>query len=350
MSNPHRFLLCAATILCTACDRQPHSSDRITSAFERPDLHPVHIGLGQDTTRRATLGIIVAARVTDDGRHVVVLDGVPPFVKVFDRHGRLRSAFLEKGGGPQEMNGPAALATSPGSTILVADYRRRISVYDLDGRLLHQASLVEFLPLAAASACDGGWLIYGPKFQDGSYRKATWLHRVRFHADTLQVLSAFPDSMPTDGIGVGRPYGMVSTGDEVVVRHDLGTRPSILTWSCKEPGPRVTPLPRSAGKNRVRTGSPGRPQRVEIGARVQTGLAALGSGFVQADLAVAKTPRESATILEMTRDGRSRRISVPGFYVLRDSRPGVGVLVESEDPVPQLFLLGEDTFLGLFTR
>ncbi|HTE18017.1 MAG TPA: hypothetical protein VK689_06515, partial [Armatimonadota bacterium] len=73
-----------------------------------------------DTAAASALGIVLAARITPSGAHVVVLDAVPPFVKVFDRSGRLRSAFLMQGGGPSESVGPSAIGVAGDSAILVA--------------------------------------------------------------------------------------------------------------------------------------------------------------------------------------------------------------------------------------
>ena len=41
---------------------------------------------------------------------------------------------------------------------------------------------------------------------------------------------------------------------------------------------------------------------------------------------------------------------VAGLYDLRDSRPGVGVLVSATDPVPHVFLVSEADLLALFAR
>ena len=76
------------------------------------------------------IAFVVAARMTEGARHVVVLDAAPPFVKVFDRNGRLRAAFARKGSGPGEIEAPAALATSGDTAILVADAKGGVSLFD----------------------------------------------------------------------------------------------------------------------------------------------------------------------------------------------------------------------------
>lgn len=84
---------------------------------------------------RGELAFVVAARMTEGARHVVVLDAAPPYVKVYDHDGGLHAAFVRKGGGPGEIEAPAALATSGDTAILVADARGGLSVFDLEGRL-----------------------------------------------------------------------------------------------------------------------------------------------------------------------------------------------------------------------
>ena len=62
-------------------------------------------------------------------------------------------------------------------------------------------------------------------------------------------------------------------------------------------------------------------------------------------------PGSVTTELTLRRDdGKWQRVSVRGDFVIRDSRPGVGILVSTPDPVPHAFLISEHDLLALFAR
>jgi hypothetical protein len=71
---------------------------------------------------------------------------------------------------------------------------------------------------------------------------------------------------------------------------------------------------------------------------------------VIARIILGKSAESSVTELVMPFTEPRRIVRIPGAFVLRDSRPGVGVLVEAMEPVPQVFLMPEDSLLALFRR
>ncbi|HEU0076716.1 MAG TPA: hypothetical protein VFQ76_03645, partial [Longimicrobiaceae bacterium] len=313
--------------------------------FTDPARRAATIGLGaEEGAAEAVIASVVAARLTGSGSHVVVLDLFPPFVKVYDREGRLRSAFLGKGGGPTEARRPVALATAGDSLVLVAD-GRRISVFDLDGKLRDQLSGLPFAPLAAARGCDADWLFYGPRMESGSgAREAEWVHRVRLGSRPV-IESGFRDSIPPRGVPVGLAFGFVRRGGGAVLRHELGADPVLLEWNC---GARLTarrlpdeadgagrPLEKVGGGRSTEAGA------IRAGSRSQAGIAALPGGTLVADQVVGGAGEGTRTRLWGTRRGARWTATLPGAYLLRDSRPGVGVLVEADEPVPHLFVLRE---------
>jgi hypothetical protein len=290
----------------------------------------------------AVIGRVMAARLSGSGRHVVLLD-VPPFVRVFDGAGKLRTAFLRRGGGPREARAPTALAVAGDSLILVGD-GRRVSVFDLDGNLRDQLSGLPFSPISATAGCGGDWLLYGPRRAVGSRaRSGEWLHRVRL-GSAPRVESALPDSFPAAGLPFGLAFGLVRHGGGALLRHELGAAPVAVAWECGSARPTTRPLP--ALRDRTGSATPTGGEQaaapgIGVGQEVQAGIAVLPQGTMLATQVVAGAGEPMRTRLRVTgRDG-SWTATLPAPYVLRDSRPGVGVLVEADDPVPHLFVLRE---------
>lgn len=326
----------------------PHAGE---DRFWHPERFGLAIGLEDPSAPgAAVLGIVMTARVTESGKHVIVLDAVPPFVKVFDRAGRLRAAFGRKGGGPLEVRAPAAVATMGDSALLLADVNRRLSVYDFDGNLLNQFAGIGFLPLAAAEGCDGEWVLYGPATRSAG-TPVEWLHRVRFEGPgRIRVESLFPDEMPSGGIGIGKAYGLVRDGAAVTLRHEFGRVPRLVTLSCGRSDLTVVPLqddrtPRpdaqpGEGGTRVFT--------VRSGNRTEAGLAFASGTPVAASLVFGGRDEPNRTEFIRLAGAEPGRARLDGIFTLRDSRPGVGVLLESPEPVPHVFLVSERDFLRLF--
>jgi hypothetical protein len=334
-------------LLSASCGSEPKGVPA-PDQFKDSNLHAVHVGLEDAARPEAALGRIVAARVTDGARHVVVLDFAAPFVKVFGHDGRFRTAFLRNGGGPGEARAPTALAVSGDSLVLVADPGRGVMVFDLQGRLRSQAPVPGILALSAAAPCPGEWLLYGPRAGGGGVGAASWLHRVRFTGpNAVEVRSTLSDSV-VGRLSAGLPYGLVAHGGGAVVRHTLGTRPRVLHLRCAggEPRvldqgePRTAPPSSPAGNGSVRTSVP-------RGMRAPGGVAALDEGVIFAEKVHVG---DGADRLDLTllSGGSARKLSIAGDYVLLDSRPDVGVLVSTSDPVPQAFLVKPRDFVSMF--
>ncbi|HEX5727199.1 MAG TPA: hypothetical protein VFX98_17110 [Longimicrobiaceae bacterium] len=340
--------LAAAALLLAACGAEPHGSPAPASLAD-PARHALHLGLDEGPAD-ATLGRVVSARLAEGGGHVVVLDFVPPFVKVFDGSGRFRTAFLGRGGGPGESRRPVAVAVAGDSAVLVADGPQHLSLFDLDGKLLAQAPVPGLLPMAAASPCPGEWLVYGPR-RDERWRRgnATWLHRVRFTGpSTAEVESLVLDSVAAPLVG-GPTYGIVPDAGGAVVQHTLGARPRLLRLDCAGGEPRVLhegePGPAMETPRQV-----GREARLERtpGTRSPGGVAVVPGGVVFGEKVYLGSGRRGRLDLTLLDGGAPRRLAIEGDYVLQDSRPGVGVLMSTGDPVPQVFLVSAEEFLAMF--
>jgi hypothetical protein len=334
----------ALLALCTAaCGDAPAA--RASFPAERTQ-EGMRVGALESDDPHATIGTVLAARFTESGEHVVVLDFAPPYVKVFRRDGTLERAFLSEGGGPLEMRHPAALAVAGDSLILVAD-GPRVAVFGTDGQLRAEGRS-RFPVLAAAAVCDGEWIAYGPMFGRGE--RTPWLHRIHMGADSMRATEMdFHEALGAETIGSGLAYGMARSGDTLRVWHVLGTSSAVLGWRCRQHRPEawaVRPLAerravRENGKKMVR-------MVIEPGARSLSGMAAVPGGVVLA-AHVLPAPGDSATteLTLLTAQGE-RTVSVPGDYTLRDSHPRLGVLVSTTDPAPRLFTVSAADLRRLF--
>jgi hypothetical protein len=294
------------------------------------------------TSGRGEVGFVVAARMTEGARHVVVLDGAPPYVKVYGHDGGLHAAFMRKGGGPGELEAPAALATSGDTAILVADARGGLSVFDLEGRLKQHTPSLGIVPLAAAAGCDGGWMLYGPLVAGAA--APAWLHDVRLAAGGAEVHSSLRDSLPEKGIGIGLAYGLVGDGRTLVLRHDAGS--AVYARRCGTAAPRLVFRTNAAraGREVGQAGEGRQITHVARGTRMLAGMAEVAGGVVLADVFAG-----GGTELVLHAPGRTATRRLSGAWFLRDSGPG-GVLVSTDDPEPRLFVLRPAAFERLFAR
>jgi hypothetical protein len=282
---------CGAALTLGACGEGGGAVARAEFPAERTE-DGVRVGSVESADPDATIGMVLAARFTESGEHVVVLDFAPPYVKVFRRDGTLERAFLTAGGGPREMRHPAALAVAGDSLILVAD-GRRVAVFGMDGQLRAEGR-IGFPVLAAAMGCDGEWIAYGPGTAAGG--RISWLHLVRSGAEGMRSSDLeFREALGAETIGMGVAYGIARAADTVRVWHVLGAAPAVLGWRCGQARPdtwAVRPLDQR-GESPRRRGDAVR-MTIEPGARSLAGMAAVPGGVVLA-AHVVPAPGDSAT-------------------------------------------------------
>jgi hypothetical protein len=342
-------------VTCVSCGEEPRGSPA-PRTFTDTSAHVLHIGLDDSAPAEAAIGRVIAARMTEGGRHVVVLDFVDPFIKVFDGRGRFQTAFLKRGGGPGESRGPDALATSGDSLVLVAAVGEGISLFTLAGEPRARARIQGLIPLAATSWCGGEWLVYGPRTTPGTAtgtatgtRRAPWLHRIRaVSRDSFEVTSMMVDEVPRS-LPAGLAYGLVRDGDGAVLRHTLGGRPRVYRVGCGGGEPRLVneaePQEQEAPKDRgtgVVTAS------IRVGMKFPGGLAAVDGRVVVAEKVYVGDGDQRLDLTLVNGSGAATPAgSIAGNFALADSHPGVGVLVTTSDPVPQLFLLRSRDFLKI---
>lgn len=340
-----------AGLVLSACGRTDAGA-RADRLFADPARHLMDTGVREDVRRDAALGIVTAARVSESGRHVVVLDFVDPYVKVFDGQGRFERAFLRPGRGPGEARFPFALALSGDTAIFVGDQTGRLMVFGFDGVLLREATSTGMSILAAAAGCADDWLVYGPRFVGGG-KAPTWLHRIWLgEHGTFRSEDAFPDRQASERLPHGVAYGLVSDGRRMLAWHTLGAVNRLAAWNCGEGAPRLgagvaSEYGKGVEARRIPAGGMG--MVISAGARARGGMAAVFGGVVVAEQVTGEEPGSVTTELILRReDGTHRTVVVPGAYSLADSRPGVGILVSTSEPVPHVFLVSERDLLALF--
>lgn len=341
-----RAAACGAALALAACGGGDAPATRDGFPAERTK-NGVRVGSVDSEDSSAAIGRVLAARFTESGDHVVVLDFAPPYVKVFRRDGTLERAFLTAGGGPREMRHPSALAVAGDSLILVADGTRRVAVFGMDGRLRAEGR-AEFPVLAATAGCDGGWFAYGPVFGQGD--RTPWLHHIQLGAEGMRTSELeFREPIGAKTLGNGLAYGIARGGDAIHAWHVLGASAAVLAWRCGQERPDAWPVQplgsraraEPVGKDRVRMG-------IEPGSRSLSGMAAVPGGVVLA-ARVLPAPGDSATTeLTLVTAKGERTVVVPGAYTLRDTHPRLGVLVSTTDPVPRLFTVSPDDLRRLF--
>ena len=347
MSFMQTFSRLTLLALCTAaCGSDDAPAARASFPAERTQ-DGVRVGVLESADPHATIGTVLAARFTESGEHVVVLDVATPYVKVFRRDGRLERAFLAEGGGPLEMRHPTALAVAGDSLVLVADGTRRVAVFGMDGQLRAEGRS-RFPVLAAAAGCDGEWIAYGPVFGRGE--QTPWLHRIRMGADSMRTMELdFHEPPGGEIIGSGLAYGMARSGGTVRVWHVLGASSAVLGRRCGQDRPDAWPVQPLTGRGAV-SGNGKKAVRmvIEPGMRFLSGMAAVPGGVVLAAHVVPAPGDSVTTELTLVTAKGERTVSASGDYTLRDSHPRLGVLVSTTDPVPRLFTVSADDLRRLF--
>lgn len=283
---------------------------------------------------------VLDVRAAPDGERLAILDAYPPFVRVYDRNGDRRRAFVEEGAGPGEARDPYALAASDSGLLLLQP--GRVSLFDWTGELLHESADLAFWPISVTRGCGGDWVIYGPGIRPDADGRTAWLHVV---GDTLlsRPRAIFRDSTaPQYVVRRSRP---VAIGEEALVLYHSFTSPPIALWfSC--PGYRVQ---RSERMPRYERRDPRMDRSVDRGAArvmlprgmpIFTGLAVTPGGLLMSETVAGSSEEEGFTVLRLVGDGTETVGAVRAdIKVFGSVPPGNLLLTGWADPVPTVRLL-----------
>lgn len=333
-------LLTGLMIMTTnSCELNPNSSKSLDNLLARSANHTANFD------PHGSVSAVVAARFTSSGSNVVVLDAYPPFIKIFDSKGIARHSFLNKGGGPEEMFAPYALATRADSLLLIVDVSGRASEYTIDGRRIASARLP--VRVLTAAACETNWLLYGLRFL-GEPRRSYWLHEISFpeNEDTAEVTSIFPHAPSPDWApAFGRPHGLTEAQGRVTLVMDFVSPPLLAHWSCAARHLDSLPLPNWTDEKPPSLAKGG-ALRIPSGTRVSTGVARIGSHIVLSAFVLNAPQRGSYTVFRVMANQEDFSVTVPGSYVLLDTKPHAGVLLADLGHDGRLFTVDGQRFLN----
>ncbi len=314
------------------------------------DDHASHLAViggptGADAEPPAT---VVAARILEGSRRVAVLAAEPPFVRVHRWDGAAEARFVGQGGAALEARMPLALGALGDDSLLLADATGRLSLYATDGRLLAQRSYAPLRAMGVLGACGDRWLVYGPG-ATSALGQVPWLHVLPAALDgPPRAVELLEPPVPGETHGFGKAHGLVSGVGGAVLRHDYGPDPRVVTWSCAPGAPPESLFalarPRTAG---AKSRGEALALSVDPDAPIAVGIAALYDGVLLADYVVDGRGAER-TELTLVRGSARRRLAVAGPVFIRDSRPGLGVLFETNAPASRLVLVAERRLVELF--
>lgn len=295
-----------------------------------PPIVPAVSSESDPTVRLGRLGAAVPVAGA-----VVVLDMLPPHVKVYDSTGTGVRSFLQGGEGPGEMQMPVAITRWDDSSVVVADVSGRLAHWTLDGTLLAEGLGVPGLPVMGMVRCGDELVLYGPTRDTSIPTNWTWLRAIGADLATVtrSGMSEAAESGEIHGVG-GRLYGMHASLDgAITIRHQFGPNPAVVRLACADltTVTRLLTLPPSV---RMAPPSPGSavvaPPRV-TGPR-PAGMLVFGEAVVLASRLVPTGETDpDSTRITVFRGTVVDSLDVPGNFTLHGSAAGVA-LVGSDVP------------------
>ncbi len=311
------------------------------------------IAVAGDSTIEDMISAVLGAVWSPTTERIVVLDMDPPHLRFYRPNGTMETALARSGNGPQEIDWPETLALVDDTLVIVAN-STRLLLYGVDQQFRGQYRQASRLNMAFTRGCDDRLLAYGstmPWPEDPE--RTNWLTHITPEADTVrQERAGIVERNLRDerrGVG-GRPYGMIRTGDSVLVWHEYGPRPGVYSFRCdRDPS---TALVRAIGDSGIYQGSSDPRVSTTAGTRpMARGMIMTSQGLllVQSIVERRDTVRVTLSRFVLHRpDGDSTVVAVPGRYMLRDGRPGLGALIQASDPVHPLFVVREEDLLAAF--
>ncbi len=285
------------------------------------------------------VGHPIGAALTRDGQWLAVLDAHPPFVKVVDKEGSVRSAFLPKGSGPGESLLPVSLTWLPDEVLLVTDVRGRAFYFRRDGTLLIEGRLPRFPIVKMAPDCRGNPVMYHPGIRNRTppaIIRSTYQDGEPPHFRQWDL-----DLRPDESIGIGKPYAAFSDSTETLFRHGRQGRFTIRVPCDRRREPQVNLMGGNEALSREdRAWSPNRDWlsgAVPWGASTPAGIARIGGSILHVDARIRPGNELQYEAVLFAPDGS---------VLARSSLPIMGML---HDLSPAGFLMSDGVNLILFS-
>ncbi|CAN5596853.1 hypothetical protein BH23GEM10_BH23GEM10_10880 [soil metagenome] len=350
-----RWLACAAVLL-TACGAAEAGDPPIVDLMTSLADSSVVIRIGADNDSYAMLSRVQDAEFTPSGEHVVVLDDVAPFVRIFTRDGRAGHAFLGEGGGPGEARNPHALAASE-NRILIAD-RRHLVVSTSAGEPVATSGPDVLLPLQVLRGCSDDWIVYGPGLTGGvPLHSSEWLHSVRVSADgaiSREPLLTAPSA--TERLGFGKPYGFTHADGRYALYHEYGRPIHFYQWRCGEAQAQVwdrgmNGLPSAVRDRVMKIDSTTEVGSLNLSEPRPSGILLIGDDVLQflksMHMASADVQPVDFTRIRLLSPTGDFEVELSGDYRPLSTGPAGDVLIGTDEPFPQLLIVPGDQLIAL---
>jgi hypothetical protein len=327
-----------------ACASRDESHDmtrnRLTALLATSRVQRARAGLRPSRAANGEFGIITGARMSPDGRWLVVVDETPPNVKIVNDSGQSIATIALKPGTGDELTAWPVVAISNKSILVIRPDLRIAELYDLKGQLKSSLGAIDFFPVTATAVSDSVWLAYGPSEQRTKGMSNVVHCLYAGDRSAPRWTAGFPnraDSLRTGSANVSVP---LASGASVTLEHrQLGSR-VLLSVECGD-GSRdpVTSIVR--GDSAETTGTFGRSPAKAYGEA--SGDAGAGLTRVAGRLwTISADNAPSITFRAVGGPPENGAVRVPGDYRFMDSRAGIGVLFASDSAVPMLFLVRDD--------
>ena len=287
-------------------------------------------------------------RILPDQRGVILADQTAPFLRVFDRTGRLITTALPRGDGPNEARTVSGLAVSDAGDVLALTGLRRTALkeFSLEGdtmRFVRTAPSPSDIPMfTLASRCGHGWAAYTTRHLRSPARIPVLAVSESDPSGGLVWRNAFSWVTQTVNFGWGSPQRMVSDNRNVYLWHSYSRDAPILVFPCESEDDSARVL-RHTEEVLIDQRLQGAVDRggealaiealtIEYPDTSYAGLAVLGGILFESETvtgALDDGVREHFTIFSVTESGKRASVRVPGEWDILDGR-GVELLVTGE--------------------
>jgi len=316
---------------------------------------------GRDTTHPdGELGSVRHARLLNDGAGLVVSDFAPPFLRVFDRTGRLIDTALPQGGGPREARSVWALGVSGDNGVLVlTSTGLREFAFEADSLRFVDAHPIPsgYTIVTVASHCNHGWVAYTPPRTE-SLAEAPMLAVADRDASGRLVWKRrlnWPTYAPSRAWG--KSYQMASDGERVYLRHDYHPRAPILAIPCDPTADSVTVLRETREAPEEATeltpvSDRGAVAIITYPDVFYTGFAKWEGALIESETTTDRAADGSTTVtttFSVTDIAGRRSLVVPGDWRIMDARNG-DLLISAQEPDPRVVLLRAEALVHVFSE
>ncbi len=194
---------------------------------------------------RFEVGVPVAGAVSPSGTQIAILDAVAPHLRLLDRNGQPRDAYL---GDTLTSTQPRPSLSSIGlgeKTALVGDAAARaLLLIDLTTHHVQLADSLGIRPFGALAFTDSTFVVYGPDAGDGESAQPRWFHcvswstrsgeRSRPRIRSSEALATHYDSVRTQ-----MTASLSRVGESALMIHRTAEGPVLVRVGCLDDSAKV---------------------------------------------------------------------------------------------------------------